>query len=79
MLGYLSPTPVCCGCWVSHNNDKNKSDKNNLNLKHNLKIEKSCSVYLQDIASHVKTVSDLNKLCGDGSAKCIYKSKIERF
>ena len=26
-------------------------------------------VYLQDIASHVNTISDLNKLYGHGSAK----------
>ena len=55
---------------VSYNNDKNKGDKNNLKLKLNLK---PCSV--QDIASHLNTISDLNKLCGDCS---VFKSKIKR-
>ena len=33
---------------------------------------------LQDISSHVNTVSDLDKLCCDGSAKCICKCKSKR-
>ena len=43
-----------------------------INLKHNLK---SCSAHLQDIASHMNTISDLNKLCFDGSVKFIHKCK----
>lgn len=62
---------------VTHNNDKSNSNKNNLNLEHNLK---SYLVYLQDVASPHNTIaSDLNKLCGDGSAKFIYKYKCKRF
>ena len=75
LLVSLFSRPVCRGWWVSHNNGKNKSDQNISNLKHNLK---SCSVYLQDIASHVNSISDLYKLCGDSSAKCIYKCESER-
>ena len=39
-----------------HDNSKKKSDKNNLNLKHNIK---SCLVYLQDIVSHVMSTPSL--------------------
>ena len=61
--------PVSHGSLVFHYNGKIKSNKNNLNLKHNLK---SYSVHLQDIAPYANTTaSDLNKLCSDGSAKFI--------
>ena len=68
--------PVNRSSWVFHNNGKNNSDKNNLNLKHNLK---SYSVHLQDITSHLNTITSvLNKLCGDGFVKFIYKYKSKR-
>ena len=35
-------------------------------------------VHLQDITSHIYTISGLNKLYGDGSTKCIYKCKSKR-
>lgn len=69
-------TSIFCGWWVSHNNGNNKSDKNNLNLKHNVK---SCGFHVQDIPSHVNFIFDLNKLCGDISSKCIYKCESKSF
>ena len=48
----------------------NNCDKINFDLKRNLKY---FSVHLQDIVSHVNTITDLNKLCGDGSVKCSCK------
>ena len=60
---------------VSHlsgkRNTVNKNINNNIDLK-------SCSVNLHDIASHVNSVNDLKKLCGNGKAKCIYKCKLKR-
>ena len=35
------------------------SSPNDLNVQHNLK---SCSLHLQNIASHVSSISDLNKI-----------------
>ena len=67
---------VCRGWWVYQSNVKNNSDKNNSNLKHNLQFY---SVHLQDIASHVSTISNLNKLCGFVSDKFIHKCKSQRF
>ena len=34
--------------------------------------------HVQDIVSHVISISELNKLCGVSSAKCIYKCKSKR-
>ena len=34
--------------------------------------------YLQDMASHVNSIYDLNKLCVDGFAQCIYNCKSTR-
>ena len=55
--------------WVSHNNGKYNKEKANLNKQHNLK---SALVHLQDIVSHISSISDLNKICGNGSAKSAY-------
>ena len=71
----LSFWSVCCGWWVSHNNVRNNSDKNNSNVECNLK---SYSVHLQDIASHVSNISDFNKFYSDGFTRCICKCKSER-
>ena len=61
----LSSRSVCCGRWFSQNNGKNNSHKNNFDFK-------SCSVYLQDLASCVNAITHLNKYCGDVSARCIF-------
>ena len=50
-------------------------DKNNLDIQFNLK---SYFIPLQDTASNASSISDLKKLCGDGSTKCIYKCKSKR-
>ena len=51
----------------------NNNENNNLkNIQHNWS---SCSVDLQDIASHASSISDLKQLCGNRSTKNIYNCK----
>ena len=59
-----------------HDISKKKSDKNNLNLKQHKILFSLSSRY--SFTCHVNTISDLNKLCGVGSAECIYEYKSKR-
>ena len=61
----------------SHTNGKNsKNSKHNNNF--NVNNSRSCTVNLQDLASHKNDIAQLNKLCGDGSKISIYKCKSKR-
>ena len=74
LVFYLASMPWLVGSHTyGKNNRKNKhTNPSNLN---NLR---SCTVNLQDLASHNNNISELNKLCGDGSKLAVYKCKSKR-
>ena len=73
MLVLHTSWPVCRGWSVSYYNSMNNNENNN--LKNIRQSWSSCSVYLQDIASHASSISDLKQLCGNRSTKYIYNCK----
>ena len=66
---------------VPYSRKKNKrSSINNLNISNKNSDDKyirNCFVFLDDIFWYTNSISNLNKLCGNGSCESIYKFKLK--